>query len=344
MVVETSYALKTEAKSSPGYALATRDSVKNPIDVDIATGRDLYEVLGLSKSATPTEIKKAYRAQARRFHPDTNPDNPYANANFKRVSEAYEVLSDPERRTLYDELGAKNEREAAQRRASQAGQTQRANPGTNAPRADAPRTGAYGTSGSPRSSNRAKAGRRSARSSRSSWNPSVDFDTSSAYDADDFSDSSEWGTWDNIYGAHSSGSSNFGWGWTSGLGSRTNSSRTVRANYAPRVSSLEQGIGAWATGAEQGMAATAGMGASPTLVYGSLLSQLIDLAITYRVVGQAYGVDIRIAGTENLYGVVGVAVDSETQRGAYVVASLDDIVDAHLQAANTNEWFGRKVA
>lgn len=68
--------------------------------------KDLYEILGVSKSATPDEIKKAYRLKANKFHPDKNPDNPEAEANFKEASNAYETLSDPQKKQMYDQFGA----------------------------------------------------------------------------------------------------------------------------------------------------------------------------------------------------------------------------------------------
>jgi DnaJ-class molecular chaperone len=68
--------------------------------------KEYYEVLGVPRTATADEIKKAYRALARKYHPDVNPDDPTAEDKFKELNEAYEVLSDPEKRKRYDELGA----------------------------------------------------------------------------------------------------------------------------------------------------------------------------------------------------------------------------------------------
>lgn len=67
--------------------------------------RDYYEVLGLKKGATDAEIKKAYRQMAKKYHPDLNPDNPEAEAKFKEVNEANDVLSDPEKKARYDQFG-----------------------------------------------------------------------------------------------------------------------------------------------------------------------------------------------------------------------------------------------
>ncbi len=66
---------------------------------------DHYATLGVSRQATPEEIKKAYRRLARQLHPDANPDDPEAESRFKEVALAYEVLSDPERRQRYDTFG-----------------------------------------------------------------------------------------------------------------------------------------------------------------------------------------------------------------------------------------------
>ncbi|MBD6616381.1 J domain-containing protein [Komarekiella sp. 'clone 1'] len=67
--------------------------------------KDYYAILGVSKTASPEEIKQAFRKLARKFHPDVNPNNKQAEARFKEVNEAYEVLSDPDKRKKYDQFG-----------------------------------------------------------------------------------------------------------------------------------------------------------------------------------------------------------------------------------------------
>src|ERR1051326_2556914 len=67
--------------------------------------RDYYEILGVDKSASAEDIKKAYRKMAVKYHPDKNPGDKEAEESFKEVGEAYEALSDPQKRAAYDQYG-----------------------------------------------------------------------------------------------------------------------------------------------------------------------------------------------------------------------------------------------
>ena len=67
--------------------------------------RDYYEILGLDKSADADAIKRAYRQQAKKYHPDLHPGDAEAEKNFKEVNEAYSILSDPEQKAKYDQFG-----------------------------------------------------------------------------------------------------------------------------------------------------------------------------------------------------------------------------------------------
>lgn len=68
--------------------------------------KDYYQTLGVPRNASPDDIKSAYRRLARRYHPDVNPDDPAAEAKFKEINEAHEVLSDPKKRQQYDRFGS----------------------------------------------------------------------------------------------------------------------------------------------------------------------------------------------------------------------------------------------
>ena len=67
--------------------------------------RDYYEVLGVSRDADEATLKKAYRTLAKKYHPDANPGDKEAEQKFKEASEAYSVLSDPQKRKQYDQFG-----------------------------------------------------------------------------------------------------------------------------------------------------------------------------------------------------------------------------------------------
>ena len=67
--------------------------------------RDYYDILGVNRNAQGDELKKAYRKLAMKYHPDRNPDDTSASEKFKEVTEAYEILSDPSKRTAYNQFG-----------------------------------------------------------------------------------------------------------------------------------------------------------------------------------------------------------------------------------------------
>src|SRR5437868_14616223 len=75
------------------------------MDKSMATKRDFYEILGVSKTASADEIKKAYRKVAMQFHPDRNPGDKGAEDKFKEAAEAYEILSDADKKAKYDRFG-----------------------------------------------------------------------------------------------------------------------------------------------------------------------------------------------------------------------------------------------
>src|SRR5262245_25713804 len=76
-------------------------------------GPDYYKLLGVSRSANAEDIKKAYRKLARRHHPDVNPGNADSEDQFKKISEAFDVLSDPKKRAVYDRYGYYSEQAAS---------------------------------------------------------------------------------------------------------------------------------------------------------------------------------------------------------------------------------------
>src|SRR5262245_34455549 len=87
-----------------------------------ATKQDYYQVLGVSRTATDKDIRQAYRRLARQYHPDLNPGDKAAESRFKEIGEAYEVLSDADKRKKYDRYGHSwQQAEAAEAAAREAG-------------------------------------------------------------------------------------------------------------------------------------------------------------------------------------------------------------------------------
>ena len=72
----------------------------------MAQKEDYYSVLGVDRNADQNELKRAYRKMAMKYHPDRNPGNPEAEEKFKNINEAFEVLSNPQKRQIYDNYGA----------------------------------------------------------------------------------------------------------------------------------------------------------------------------------------------------------------------------------------------
>jgi curved DNA-binding protein CbpA len=83
--------------------------------------KDYYKILGVDKNASQKDIQKAYRKLARKFHPDVNPNDKAAEEKFKEINEANEVLSDPEKRKRYDELGQYYQQYGRRRETAHAG-------------------------------------------------------------------------------------------------------------------------------------------------------------------------------------------------------------------------------
>ncbi len=83
-------------------------SQPNGLDDLTSMAKDYYQTLGVSRSASEKEIKQAFRKLAKKYHPDANPDDPSAEARFKEINEAYEVLSDKDKRAMFDRFGTVN--------------------------------------------------------------------------------------------------------------------------------------------------------------------------------------------------------------------------------------------
>jgi curved DNA-binding protein CbpA len=94
---------KTREKKKEKPLLFSKDGKVGSDEKPLET--EYYDILGIAPTATPEEIKKAYRKMALKYHPDKNPDNKEAEDMFKKISEAYQILSDPEKRTKYNKYG-----------------------------------------------------------------------------------------------------------------------------------------------------------------------------------------------------------------------------------------------
>src|SRR5436309_13168848 len=106
--VHAPWSSRTTRRSSPRCARSppARSGSSTPADARaMAKERDLYAILGVERSASADQIKKAYRRLARKHHPDLNPGNKQAEERFKEVSVAHDVLTEPSKRKLYDEFG-----------------------------------------------------------------------------------------------------------------------------------------------------------------------------------------------------------------------------------------------
>lgn len=97
--------VKQKAEKAASAGAGAGDEPVKPVKKKIVQDRILYDVLGVEPEASASEIKKAYYIMARKNHPDRNPDNAEAKANFQRISQAYEVLGDEARRLTYDSRG-----------------------------------------------------------------------------------------------------------------------------------------------------------------------------------------------------------------------------------------------
>ncbi|RLN96267.1 hypothetical protein BBJ28_00019307 [Nothophytophthora sp. Chile5] len=96
---------RTAGREKKEGAAASTVPVAEPESMDPLDSDDYFEVLGLTRAATATDVKRAYRKLAVQWHPDKNRSNPRAEEFFKKISEAYEVLSDPDKRALYENYG-----------------------------------------------------------------------------------------------------------------------------------------------------------------------------------------------------------------------------------------------